>query len=175
MQIIKESAPHLRRKDNMATMMLDVIIALLPTVIFSLVIFKLDALRNILLSIATMELCEFVFVLIKNRIPYDGNKHTLKEHFEKQRKAYTINNFLVPLVSALIFAMIMPASSNLLLDLSSENWFSAEQERTSSIRLQSVWSSQSSVSEAIILILTILTMHILQMRQPVRSQPVLRR
>ena len=48
MQIIKESAPHLRRKDNMATMMLDVIIALLPTVIFSLVIFKLDALRNIL-------------------------------------------------------------------------------------------------------------------------------
>ena len=112
MQIIKESAPHLRRKDNMATMMLDVIIALLPTVIFSLVIFKLDALRNILLSIATMELCEFVFVLIKNRIPYDGNKHTLKEHFEKQRKAYTINNFLVPLVSALIFAMIMPASSN---------------------------------------------------------------
>ena len=59
-----------------------------------------------------MELCEFVFVLIKNRIPYDGNKHTLKEHFEKQRKAYTINNFLVPLVSALIFAMIMPASSN---------------------------------------------------------------
>lgn len=112
MQIIKESAPHLRRKDNMATMMLDVIIALLPTVIFSLVIFKLDALRNILLSIVTMELCEFVFVLIKNRIPYDGNKHTLKEHFEKQRKAYTINNFLVPLVSALIFAMIMPASSN---------------------------------------------------------------
>lgn len=112
MQIIKESAPHLRRKDNMATMMLDVIIALLPTVIFSLVIFKLDALRNILLSIITMELCEFVFVLIKNRIPYDGNKHTLKEHFEKQRKAYTINNFLVPLVSALIFAMIMPASSN---------------------------------------------------------------
>lgn len=112
MQIIKESAPHLRRKDNMATMMLDVIIAFLPTVIFSLVIFKLDALRNILLSIATMELCEFVFVLIKNRIPYDGNKHTLKEHFEKQRKAYTINNFLVPLVSALIFAMIMPASSN---------------------------------------------------------------
>ncbi len=112
MQIIKESAPHLRRRDNLAMMMLDVIIALLPTIIFSLVIFKLDALRNILVSVATMELCEFVFVLIKNRIPYDGSKHTIKEHFQVQKKAYTINNFLVPLVSALIFAMIMPASSN---------------------------------------------------------------
>ncbi len=112
MQIIKESAPHLRRKDNLAMMMMDVIIALLPTIIFSLVIFKLDALRNILISVATMELCEFVFVLIKNRIPYDGTKHTIKEHFQVQKKAYTINNFLVPLVSALIFALIMPASSN---------------------------------------------------------------
>ena len=109
MQIIKESAPHLRRKDNLFIMMLDVVIALLPTIIFSLVIFKLSALRNILVSVATMELCEFVFVLIKNRIPYDGNKHTLKEHWEKQRHAYTINNFMVPLVSALIFALIMPA------------------------------------------------------------------
>lgn len=112
MQIIKESAPHLRRRDNLAMMMLDVVIALLPTIIFSLVIFKLDALRNILISVATMELCEFVFVLIKNRIPYDGTKHTIKEHFQVQKKAYTINNFLVPLVSALIFALIMPASSN---------------------------------------------------------------
>ena len=112
MEIIKESAPHIRRRDNLAMMMLDVVIALLPTIIFSIVIFKWDAVRNILVSVITMELCEFVFVLIKNRIPYDGTKHTVKEHFEKQKKAYTINNFLVPLVSALIFALIMPASSN---------------------------------------------------------------
>lgn len=112
MTIVKESAPHLRRKDNLMMMMLDVVIALLPTIIFSLVVYKLNALRNILVSVATMELCEFIFVLIKNKIPYDGNKHTLKEHWANQKKAYTINNFMVPLVSALIFALIMPPATN---------------------------------------------------------------
>ncbi len=112
MQIIKESAPHLRRKDSLSIMMLDVIIALLPTIIFAFVIYPLAALRNLLVSAATMELCEFVFVLIKNRVPYDGEKHTLKEHWERQKKAYTINNFLVPLVSALIFSLIMPVAAD---------------------------------------------------------------
>lgn len=111
MEIIKESAPHIRRKDTLASMMLDVIIALAPTIIFSLVVFKLYALRNILISVATMELCEFIFVLIRNRLPYDGKKHSIKEHWQNQKKAYTINNFLVPLVSALIFSMIMPATT----------------------------------------------------------------
>lgn len=112
MEIIKESSPHIRRKDNLAMMMLDVVIALLPTIIFSLVVFKLDALRNILVSVATMELCEFIFVLIKNKVPYDGNKHSIKEHWARQKQAYTINNFMVPLVSALIYSMIMPAKTS---------------------------------------------------------------
>ncbi len=112
MNIIKESAPHLRRKDSLARMMVDVIIALLPVIVFSLVVYKLAALRNILLSVATMELCEFVFILIKNRIPYDGEKHTIKEKWEHSIKGYGINSFLVPLVSALIYALILPASTN---------------------------------------------------------------
>lgn len=112
MNMIRESAPHLRRKDTLAMMMLDVIIALMPTIIFSIVIYKWLAIRNILIPIATMELCEFVFILIKYKIPYDGKKHTLKEHREVQKKNYTINNFLVPLVSSLIFSLIMPVDTN---------------------------------------------------------------
>lgn len=112
MNIIKENSPHLKRKDNLNMMMLDVIIALMPVVIFSYVVFQWKAVRNVLISVAVMELCEFVFVLIKNRLPYDGKKHTLKEHWENQKKNYHLSNFLTPLVSAMIFAMVMPASSN---------------------------------------------------------------
>lgn len=106
--IIKESAPHIRRKDSLNRMMLDVIIALLPIIIYSFVVSPLPALRNILVSVFTMELAEFIFVLIQNKLPYDGKKHTFKEHFENQKKAYRLSNVTVPLVSALIYALIMP-------------------------------------------------------------------
>jgi NADH oxidoreductase complex rnfABCDGE type, D subunit len=112
-QIIKESSPHLRRRDNLFSMMLDVVIALVPTIIFSLVVFKLDALRNILISVLTMELCEFGYIyLIKSRPAYTGKKISLKEWDENFKKTYTINNFMVPLVSALIFALVSPAATN---------------------------------------------------------------
>jgi electron transport complex protein RnfD len=48
-------------------------------------------------------------VLIKNWGPKDGQKHPFKEKFLTAVKGYGINNFLVPCVSALIFAMLMPA------------------------------------------------------------------
>ena len=86
MEIVKENAPYLRRRDNLSIMMLDVIIALLPTIIFTFVVFKLSALRNILISAATMILCEIVFVLIKSKPAYDGKKHEAKELFENFRK-----------------------------------------------------------------------------------------
>ena len=107
-QIIKESAPHIRRKDSLNRMMIDVMIGLLPVIIYSFIVSPLPALRNILVSITTMELAEFIFVLIQNKLPYDGTKHTFKEHWANQKKAYRLSNVTVPLVSALIYALIMP-------------------------------------------------------------------
>lgn len=112
-EIIKETSPHLRRRDSLFSMMLDVVIALIPTIIFSLVVFKLDALRNILISVLTMELSEFAYVyLIKSRPNYTGKKVSVKEWDANFKKNYTINNFMVPLVSALIFALISPVATN---------------------------------------------------------------
>ena len=111
MNIVKANSPYLRRKDSSNRLMIDVIIALAPVVIFSLVIYQLYALRNILVSVAVMELCEFGFVMIKNRIPYDGEKHTFKEKWTHSIAGYRLNNFLTTMVSALIFAMLMPPSS----------------------------------------------------------------
>lgn len=107
--IVKENAPHIRRKDSLNRMMLDVVISLVPVVIYAFVISPIPALRNILISIFTMELCEFVFVLIQNRIPYDGNKHTFKEQIKKGIGAYRLSNFMVPLVSAIIYSLVMPS------------------------------------------------------------------
>lgn len=108
MKIIKETSPHIRRKDSLNRMMLDVVISLLPVVIYAFIIAPVAILRNLLISIATMELCEFIFVLIMNRIPYDGSKKTLKEQLQNGIKAYRLSNFMVPLVSAIIYALIAP-------------------------------------------------------------------
>lgn len=115
MKVITERSPHLRRKGNASEMMLDVVIALLPIVIFSFVVFRLYALRNLLISILVFELCEFVFVLIKNRIPTDGDKHPLKEHLKSGLTAYKKHlstNIIVPLVSGLIFGLISPVRTS---------------------------------------------------------------
>lgn len=107
-KIIKESAPHIRRKDSLNRMMLDVVIGLLPVIIFAFIYSPLQMFRNLWVSILTMELCEFVFVLTQNRIAYDGTKHTIKEQFLHGVKAYRLSNFMVPLVSAMIYALISP-------------------------------------------------------------------
>ena len=112
MNIIKETAPHIRRKDSLTRMLLDVVIALIPVVVMAYVAYGWAAFRNFAVSIATMMASEFVFVLIMNRIPYDGTKHTLKEQFLHGCKAYRPHHALAPLVSAMIFALIMPADSN---------------------------------------------------------------
>lgn len=111
MEFIVEKAPHLRRKASVASMMLDVIIALMPVTIFSLVVYELSALMIILVSVITMLIAEFIFVGLKNIGPYDGIKRTFSEKFKKSYKNYTVNNILSPIVSGLIFAMIMPASA----------------------------------------------------------------
>lgn len=90
----------------------DVLIALAPTLIMAIVVYGWAAVRNLAISVAIMSLSEFVYVLIVNRIPYDGKKHTFKEQWKAGIGKYTINNFLAPCLSGVIFALIMPAASN---------------------------------------------------------------
>ena len=112
MNIIKETSPHIHRKDSLARMLIDVLVALAPVTITALVVYGWAAFRNLAISAVTMLLCEFVFVLMTNRIPYDGTKRSIKEQFLHGCKAYRIHHVLAPLVSAVIFALIMPSDSN---------------------------------------------------------------
>lgn len=112
MKFIKESSPHIRRKDSAWRMMLDVIIALLPTFIFSAVIFPLNTLVNFLVSGIIMCLAEFVFIGLTHMMPKDGEKHTFKEKFDYAYKGrYQLVNFMSPLVSALIYTLITPSGA----------------------------------------------------------------
>ena len=111
-EFIKESAPHLRRKNSLVAMLLDVVIALLPVVIFAFIAWPLGALKNVLISVGVMELAELIFVLVTHPMPVDLQKHSLIERFKYGIASYRLSNFLAALVSALIFALILPASTS---------------------------------------------------------------
>ena len=112
MKIVRSTAPYIRRNSSVKRMMIDVIIALMPVVIFSIVQFGLKAVMTLGISIFVMLLGEFVFVFLTNQIPYDGVKHKLGEKIKYAKSKATINNITAPLISAIIYAMIMPATYN---------------------------------------------------------------
>ena len=107
MEFRKDSAPYIRRKDTSDKMMLDVIIALSPVLLFSYIVYGLAAFRNIFLSIATMLLCELVFVLImtkpKEKLPFKDN---LKYRF----KGFKLMNLFTPIISGAMLGMLLPAA-----------------------------------------------------------------
>jgi len=61
------SAPHIRSKDTTQRIMLDVIIALLPTTIAGIIYFGANALMLIAVSVASAVLAEFLFQKITKR------------------------------------------------------------------------------------------------------------
>ena len=112
MVIAKENAPHLRRKASVTRMMADVLIALIPTLVFSAIVYPLQTLVFYLTSVAIMVGAEFVFVGLKNMMPADGQKHSFKERFIYAYKGkFNQNNVLTAGISAVIFTLIMPAGA----------------------------------------------------------------
>ena len=112
MAIIKESAPHLRRKASVTRMMVDVLIALAPTLIFSFVVFPIRTLIFYLTSVVIMVGAEFVYVGLKGIMPRDDKKHSFKERFAYAYKGkFNQNNILTAVISAIIFTLIMPAGA----------------------------------------------------------------
>lgn len=94
MEFIKKTSPYIKRKDNIKEMLLDVIIALIPTLVFAFIVYPLDAVRIVPLAIFTFELCELLFVLIT----------------KKDIKAFTPVNCYSALISALIYSLMLPGN-----------------------------------------------------------------
>lgn len=112
--IVKESAPHLRRKPTVRRMMLDVLIALAPTLIFAFIVFPAQTGYTLAISLFIMIGCELAYIGLRNMMPKDGLKHSLKERFEHAYKGKVdINNILTPAISAVIFTLIMPPTATI--------------------------------------------------------------
>lgn len=94
MNFVKESAPHLQGRRNLKWMLLNVIIALAPTFIWSFVVYPIPSLQIYPLSLLTCVAAEFVFVWIT----------------KKKVSEFKIENLLSSLITGLIYAMCLPTS-----------------------------------------------------------------
>jgi electron transport complex protein RnfD len=110
MEFAIEQSPHIRRKDTLAGMMTDVLIALSPVVIFALIVYQLYAVRNLIVSEVVWVLGEFLYVIGKSLVLGRKDGLPFGEKLQKAIKSYKLTNFLVPTVSAVIFALITPAT-----------------------------------------------------------------
>ena len=114
MIISKENAPHLRKKSTVTRMMVDVLIALAPTLIFAFAVYHIYAISTYLISLFCMIGSEFIYVGFKNMMPKDGLKHSFKEKFNYAYKGkFNQNNILTAAISAVIFTLIMPVAMRL--------------------------------------------------------------
>lgn len=113
MKLVAQSAPYIRKKVSVQRMMIDVLIALMPVVLFACIQNGWSGIYVILISIATMLITELVcHMLIKWPVGMKIKELFSKDGFARVKNQYTINNFTAPLISALVYALIMPAGCN---------------------------------------------------------------
>jgi electron transport complex protein RnfD len=106
MQTVKQTSPYIRKDVSTKRMMTDVLIALIPVVIFAIYRFKWDAAIRIIVSLVVMIGLEAVSFAIMQKPKKDTKGlENIKSRFEK----YTINNVITPAISGLIFAMLLPS------------------------------------------------------------------
>lgn len=113
MKLVRETSPYIRKKANVARMMIDVLIALLPVVVFAIIQNGMKAVSVILISLFSMVFFELLCTMI-TKWPEGMKIKELfsKEGFKKLYAKYTINNILAPAISGIIYAMILPAGTN---------------------------------------------------------------
>lgn len=91
MNFTVETSPHIRRRASANSMLIDVLISLLPVIVFSCG-YGWAGIKNLLIPLVVMEVSELLFVLIKGK---------------GSLKAYSPVNALGAAVSALIFGLMM--------------------------------------------------------------------
>ena len=106
MQTIKQTSPYIRKDVSTKRMMIDVLIALIPVVAFSIYRFGFDAILRIVVSLVVMIGLE---ALIFGIMQKPGKAEKWIDRIKSRYADYTINNITAPAVSAIIFAMLVPS------------------------------------------------------------------
>lgn len=112
MNFIRHTSPYIRKNVSVKRMMLDVIIALVPIVLFAAIQNGWNGIYVILASVLTMLVVEFVAVaLIKWPDGMPRKDLFTKAGFKKVLEGFTVNNITCPVISALIFSLLLPAAT----------------------------------------------------------------
>lgn len=110
MKLVAQSAPYIRKPVSVKRMMLDVLLALIPVVLFACIQNGWNGIYVFLISIATMLITEWIcHLFIKWPKGLKFKQIFSKDGFKQIFSQYTINNITAPLISAWIYALIMPA------------------------------------------------------------------
>lgn len=111
MKLVPQSAPFIRKNVSVKRMMIDVLLALLLVVLFACIQNGWSGVYVILISVATMLVTELIaHMLIKWPAGMKRKELFTKEGFKRIKSTYTINNITAPLISAIIYALILPAN-----------------------------------------------------------------
>lgn len=104
----KQTSPYIRKEVTTKRMMSDVIIALLPLVVFAVWKFGTDALIRIIIAIAVMVITEVSVVIIRHRPAkkFEGFKVRMLERIKQVRSL----NIITPTISALVFILMVPST-----------------------------------------------------------------
>jgi electron transport complex protein RnfD len=101
MEIVRQTSPYIRKETSTKRMMADVLIALIPVMLFAIYRFQFDFItKAIVASILGVGLEALSFMLTRPKT------QTVKERFEQD---YTINNVIPPIITALIFVLTLPS------------------------------------------------------------------
>ena len=113
MRLVPQTSPYIRKNVSVKRMMLDVIIALMPVTLFAMISNGWNGIYVFIISIVAMLAVELLcHMFIKWPKEMKIKELFSKEGFKKVKANYTINNFTAPLISALIYALILPAGCN---------------------------------------------------------------
>ena len=113
MKLVAQSAPYIRKPVSVKRMMLDVLIALMPVLLFACIQNGWSGIYVVLISVGAMLVIELVcHMFIKWPSGMKVKELFSKEGFKKLKNQYTINNIIAPLISAIIYALILPAGCN---------------------------------------------------------------
>lgn len=101
MVAVKKTSPYIRKETSTKRMMIDVLIALMPILIFGIYRFSYKYLIKAVVVSLLAVILEFIFVILMKK----EKGITLKQTINKN---YTINNVIPPIITALIFLFTLP-------------------------------------------------------------------
>lgn len=105
---IKQTSPYIRKDTSVKRMMVDVLIALIPLVIFAIYRFQFNAVWRLVVAVVAMILAETITIMVRHK-PHPRVKGFMPRFKDRFSKLSWLN-VITPSISAIIFVMMIPST-----------------------------------------------------------------